>query len=760
MNILKKIIVLFIIVVLSINTNITFAATNDNNMDLNYKAMIINELEILLGDGKGYHLDEQLTRAQGVTLVTRILGKTKYINNNKDIFSNTNFKDVDTNQWYAANVGYCVKQGIINGLSNNTFKPNESISEKSFLKILLVSMGYSATEDFNWNSVYQFAYSVKLVDDSSYASRTQDNLNYLRKDVIDTVYRSLQLKDKKTGIRLIQRFIDNGKITKSKAIQYGLAKDDVKTKLEKVYTVNSSLIELFFNEHINLSIDNIIIHEADNDENKLDVKSVERGLNNSYIVKLDEEQISDKDYILYIEYVVDDDGNTSHQLLYNFIGYRNPEIKSNYMKISKLEPISNNIINVYFTHPVNENVLNTAYYTLTKEQETIVSGKSSNMIIGQLPNCDNGISLYFKDYIFEKEHYELIISGELTSKYGVTLNKGLGESIKFEGVTKENEPLIVKKIETISDSIVEIIFNKKINPVIAKQVFSYYITDYNKKPMAIEKVYIVNGLNSYGNVIRLVLKTQFKEDKEYDIIINNINDITRQFNITEKKYSFETEFDSTDSVRVSDINVIDSDLILLEVDQPLDIESASDINNYKINSMTRNSYSTHPYAVLYDKSKNPFTLKIYLPKDKLLPKLSDFELEISKDIKDEMGNKQSKDKRYEFDYGQEISPDVSIKEAVYIGDNSVKLIFNKEISLDVPNVLNNNYNLRYMDNGFEHIQVPIGTNYINPTTIILRFNKIDEDVTYEIIFNKLVDYGGTVTDNADKKYIETIEYTD
>lgn len=760
MNFLKKITVLLIIVGLAINTNITFAATNYTNMDLNYKAMIINELEILLGDGKGYHLDEQLTRAQAVTLVTRILGKTKYINNNKDIFSNADFTDIDTNQWYAANVGYCVKQGIINGLSNNTFKPNGSISEKSFLKILLVSMGYSATDDFNWNSVYQFAYSVKLVDDSSYASRTQDNLNYLRKDVINTVYRALQIKHKETGIRLIEKFIDNGKITKKKAIQYGLVKDDLETKLKKVYTVNSSTIELFFNEHIDMNIDNIIIHEADNNENELKIKSVEKNLNYSYIVNLDDEQISDKDYILYIEYVVDEYGNTSDQLLHNFIGYRSPVVKSNYMKISEIEPVSNNIINVYFTHPINENALNTSYYTLIEKQKTIVSGKTSNMIIGRLPNCDNGVALYFKDFIFKEEYYELNISGELTSEYGVSLNKGLGESIKFQGITKENEPLEVKKIETVSKSIIEIKFNKKINPVIAKQIYSYYITDYNHKPIAIEKVYIVNELNSFGNVVRLVLNTVFKQEREYEIIINNINDITRQFSIIEEEYSFKAEIDSADTIRVEDIEVIDSNLIILEIDQPLDMESALDVSNYRINNMKGSSYSTHPYAIIYDKSKNPFKLKLYLPKDKKLRELSDYEIEISRNIMDEMGNKQLNDKRYEFDYGKEIVTDVFIKKAVYIGDNSIKLTLSKEISLDVPNVLNNNYKIRYNDNGFEHIKVPIGTNYINPTTIILRFNKIDTDIEYNIIYNKLVDYGGSITNNDDEDYIQSVEYTE
>lgn len=126
---------------------------------------------------------------------------------------------------------------------------------------------------------------------------------------------------------------------------------------------------------------------------------------------------------------------------------------------------------------------------------------------------------------------------------------------------------------------------------------------------------------------------------------------------------------------------------------------------------------------------------------------------------DAQGNKQSQVIEKTFENGSSSVEDTYIDEAVVVGDNTVKLTFNKEIALDVPNVLNTNYSISYEIDGDAYTKTPVSANYINATTLIVTFNQLDRGGTeYEVTYNKLIDYSGIETDNLTGKYMETVEW--
>ena len=85
--------------------------------------------------------------------VVRLISEKK----GENISGKANFKDISTKDWFAKEVGYLAKYGIIKGYSDNTFKPNESVTRAEFVAM---------TVRFNalFNDVKKGSYTVKYTD--------------------------------------------------------------------------------------------------------------------------------------------------------------------------------------------------------------------------------------------------------------------------------------------------------------------------------------------------------------------------------------------------------------------------------------------------------------------------------------------------------------------------------------------------------------------------------------------------------------------
>lgn len=180
--------------------------------DINKKADILNTLKILKGDGTDYNLGGQLRRSEAAAFIVRMMGKEEHVSQNKAQYVQTPFSDVPEDKWYAHYVGFCWKNGIIGGFSDGTYRPDDFVSEKAFLKLVLGAMGYKQNVDFTWDQVYQKAYELGIVTDKSYVSKTVDDLQYKRQGVVDVLYNALSKIEKAGKRTLLERMRDEGAI--------------------------------------------------------------------------------------------------------------------------------------------------------------------------------------------------------------------------------------------------------------------------------------------------------------------------------------------------------------------------------------------------------------------------------------------------------------------------------------------------------------------------------------------------------------------
>ncbi len=755
MNGLKRLLTLLLVVSLTISSLTTsFGATSTPNISIEGKAQILNTLGILRGTGTGYNLEGKLKRSEAATFIVRFLGVEKEVLAERTEYSNTKYSDVAATQWYAPYVGYCDEEGIINGYSDGSFKPEAYLSEKAFLKMVLVVLGYEYDKDFDWNSVYYMAYTKGVVLDDDYRYRATDNTNYTRGDVVETLHRSMQIEHKRTGDQMIETFIEKELISEEQAKKLLLMKDTVDTEIEKIVAQEEDEILVTFNEPIkDLEEDQITIYLSDDDEKHLEVDSVSDRGDNTYRIRLKDLQEIEEEYTLVIAEVFDAYGNrNNYSLKKEFLGHRPDNLESDFFRISKVEQVSNNVIYVYFTHPINSNAYQPKYYNIYEGTKLLIEGDVTTMQINQLAGAKNGVSIYLKNYIFKEEDmFKLSIDSGLTSSYGVQLNDGKGDSVTFESEVDENERFELKDIETLNDYTIMLEFNKVLNPVIAEQVFSYYLMFDDEYPIRITKAEVVEN----GNVVYLTTQERMFDNDEFTLMINHITDTTKQFAITEREYDFKADIDFDDDLDIKSVSIVDGNTIKVKFDRVLGHESASDPDNYVIWGTTETDYTGRPIAAYHEVGSQE--VKLFLDEDDALEDRDRYELVIVGTLKDAVGNSYKRVDDYNFRHNRSDVTATYISKATTIGSDSIKVEFNKEIALDIPNILNTNYTLYYYDNGIKVEKVPTHVTYSNPLTMVMKFDSLDLDNEYELTFDELVNYGGIRTTNKNDGYSVEVE---
>ena len=143
-------------------------------------------------DSRGFPdfaLEETPTRAQGVTMLVRLLGKESAALSGS---WTTPFTDVPV--WAAPYVGYAYEHGLTYGVSDTLFSPDAPIRATEYLTLVLRSMGYVSGEDFQWDRAWTLANRLKLTG-GAYNTK---NAPFDRGDVAWVSLRALDA-EKKSG---------------------------------------------------------------------------------------------------------------------------------------------------------------------------------------------------------------------------------------------------------------------------------------------------------------------------------------------------------------------------------------------------------------------------------------------------------------------------------------------------------------------------------------------------------------------------------
>lgn len=707
--------------------------------DMQLTADKLNKIGVIAGDGKGnYNLNGSLKRTEASTFITKLMGKDTYVKENKDSLGKTVFSDVKETDWFAPYVGFCYINDIIDGYDGK-FGTKDNLTEQSFLVMLLKLLKYSGAEDIKWNdNVFKTAYDVGLVTDQIYLTKTRDDGTvYTRGQAVIAMYRALNIKLKGENKTLLQSLIDNGAINREVALSSGILVDTVETAIQEITPVNGRKIVVKFNESINsIDLNNIKIYEENDESKNLAVRIVSHSGTQLEIET--NTQSPNKVYKVEIADAEDLEGNVYSKLTGTFIGYTVVAVESDLFKISKVEQMGKNELYVYFTQPINENVEFAPYYEIYQNGVLFANGDSLTINYAGEKNVAS-IILVGKNFLPDRE-YTLKISGQLIGAYGTTLGDGEGDTFTFIGKDMPASSLILEKIEAITGKKVKLDFNRQIHPLRAEQVYSYSVTNSKGYPIEVEKAELISDHVSNGKSVVLTLKTAFNLKETYNIMINCIQDSTKQYSIEEESYSFSGYYKIPDDLDIKTVKVIDSGTVSVEFNRAIDYDTGLGASNYKIWNMA-DSIAVAPAKVKFLNTDQTI-VQLYLKKGDYFIDNTPFNIEVLGSMKDYSGKNIVNSIEKAVFVKKATDTKLKINEAKIVGKDTVRVTFNKDISNELVNLKPQNYSIEYTEQGKTYKKMPIAITYFDDTSLVFRFDSIDPDNEYTFAYGIVYDYAG------------------
>ena len=168
----------------------------------------LNSLGLFLGtgvvDGKPkYELGGTLTRAHGVILLVRLLGKEALAESGSYQHPFT-----DTRAWYDKHVAYAYATGLTNGTGKNTYSGEAAMSAEMFATFCLRALGYDdGAGDFNWRKAPEFAEKLGI--------KVNTQGTFLRGDAVTTFWNAMNTPMKGKTSTLADKLIADGVFTKA-----------------------------------------------------------------------------------------------------------------------------------------------------------------------------------------------------------------------------------------------------------------------------------------------------------------------------------------------------------------------------------------------------------------------------------------------------------------------------------------------------------------------------------------------------------------
>jgi hypothetical protein len=558
------------------------------------------------------------------------------------------------------------------------------------------------------------------------------------------MYRALSIKSKEENRTLLQSLIESGAIKRDVALSSGILVDTVETKIQEISPVNGRKIIVKFNETINtIDANNIRICEENNQNNNLVVSIVSQSGTQLEIET--NTQLPDKVYKVEIVNAEDLEGNGSSKLTGTFIGYTVVEVESDLFKISKVEQIGKNEVYVYFTQPINENVEFAPYYEIYQNGELYADG---DILTISFAGEKNVASIILKSKsITANQEYTLKISGQLVGAYGTYLGDGEGDGFSFIGKDMQASSLILEKITAITGKSIQLDFNRQIHPLRAEQVYSYSVTNSKKNSIEVENAELLRDQLSNGKSVVLTLKTAFDVSATYNIMINCIQDSTKQFSIEEKPYTFSGYYTMSENLSINSVKVIDSGSVSITFNKALDYDTGLSVFNYQVKNMASDRVAI-PGKVKFI-SADQTSVQLFLRENDYLVDNTPFDIEVFGSMKDYTGNSIKSSISQAVFVDESVNNYLKITEAKIVGRDTVKVTFNKEISNELANLKPQNYSIEYIEQGKFFKKIPIAITYFDDKTLVFRFDNIDQSIEYVFSYGVIRDYAGNILLGSD-----------
>ena len=448
----------------------------------------------------------------------------------------------------------------------------------------------------------------------------------------------------------------------------------------------------------------------------------------------------------------------------------NADPSVDYFRITNAYTTASNELVVYFSQPISETALNTAFYNIVQASAILSSGAAGQIRAELLENTINAVRLTASGLTFVKgTQYGVTVSGRLTSSYTARLNEGFEDSYAFtaENVAERSNSFTMSSISTVSQYGIELEFTQPVGAETAKQAYNYLVLDQNNRKIDITSVSVIPGAGAAtgggsgdGRTVRINLSQPLLTHQNCTLTIIYAQSADMAASIVNQSYQFQYggQGESTQKSQLALTGAISNDPSSAELYFSLKLDPASAViaSNYTVNGMfDGKNYSVNPVKVSYDPLLTPYMVRLYFPSDRRFSKDQPYSIRIANSLRDEKRLNPDHNLEMQFYANNRDLVNPILNDAVIVGESIVRLDFSKEIMFDPAKITEGNFTLADTAGAGadaaagagapDALMSPILVKYINSTTIILRFDAIDMTRKYNVRFNSITDISGQYT---------------
>ena len=180
------------------------------------EAEALHQIGLFQGTEQGFELEKAFTRAEGATMLVRLLGKEQEALSS---VSKSSFSDVP--DWAEPYVGYCFENGITKGTGTDTFSPDDKMTGAEYITLILRSLGYDLA---NPENVYIAAAENGLMS-STELKAIEKRAVFSRDYMVRVSYCAMSAKGS-DGLTLLDRLIQDGKLSEKEAEAAGFTNSE------------------------------------------------------------------------------------------------------------------------------------------------------------------------------------------------------------------------------------------------------------------------------------------------------------------------------------------------------------------------------------------------------------------------------------------------------------------------------------------------------------------------------------------------------
>lgn len=245
--ILRKALVIGLVGSLTLNSftnTLSYAAVDTLKIE---KAQSLGTLGFIKGTNGNYNLEGQLKRSEALVLIAALKGDQLKIEQAKSRVATLKFKDVKANEWYAPYVLYGIENQIASGTAKDKFSPNDPVTHRQFLKMLLSALSYESDKDYNWLGVDEFSKQTGILDKEASDSFFDQKL--LRGDAFNYLYNALLQVNKNGSETQVERLINSNLLTQSALDATQLGKDFLNSPYGASARKDAATVPVSINTH-------------------------------------------------------------------------------------------------------------------------------------------------------------------------------------------------------------------------------------------------------------------------------------------------------------------------------------------------------------------------------------------------------------------------------------------------------------------------------------------------------------------------------